>query len=223
MDKIKATGKFVLLLTVSSIVTLFISERASNLYIYIPKLHEPSKICPFHIPEETITPLHKTMHFLVSAFMDQRVKGFDIRIIGIFRRDSIQPLYCLFCCEGQLSNTTTSKILQHSDNFGFPFVATDVMCQIPQNCSATHVGLVTKSFNQTAFAAYKQTWLPIRNLKTEEDEEKRLQFNFTVCVSNLYGDYNNVLQLAQSLEMYRSVTKPNSLSVQFLVCHCLKN
>ncbi|CAB1457558.1 unnamed protein product [Pleuronectes platessa] len=35
------------------------------------------------------------------------------------------------------------------------------------------------------------------------DVEEKLQFNFTVCISNLFGDYNNVLQFAQTLEMYR--------------------
>ncbi|XP_034432941.1 glycosyltransferase family 92 protein F13G3.3-like [Hippoglossus hippoglossus] len=48
--------------------------------------------------DKTITPLKDTKHLLVSAFMDQRVQGFDIRIIGLFRIDSIQPLHCRFCC-----------------------------------------------------------------------------------------------------------------------------
>ncbi|CAB1454508.1 unnamed protein product [Pleuronectes platessa] len=117
-------------------------------------------------PAETITPLNDTKHLLVSAFMDQRVKGFDIRIIAIFRRDSIKPLHCHFCCEGFSSITTPAKIPESE-------------------------------------IASKQIWLPIRNRKTNMDEKEKLQFNFTVCISNLFGDYNNVLQFAQALEMYR--------------------
>uniref|UniRef100_A0A3B4UJI2 Glycosyltransferase family 92 protein n=1 Tax=Seriola dumerili TaxID=41447 RepID=A0A3B4UJI2_SERDU len=159
------------------------------------------KACPYYISEQTITPLNNTKHFQVSAYMDQRVKGLDIRIIGIFRRDSIQPLHCLFCCADYVSSTTTpATILQHPDNFGFPFVTTDVMCRIPQNCNATHVTLQTQPGSVTQS---DQIWLPIKNKKTNRKEEEKFQFNFTVCISNLFGDYNNVLQFAQTLEMYR--------------------
>nr|XP_019953450.1 PREDICTED: uncharacterized protein LOC109636271 [Paralichthys olivaceus] len=158
------------------------------------------KTCPFHVSDQTITPLNDTKHLLVSAFMDQRVKGFDIRIIGIFRRDSIQPLHCRFCCAGFLSITTPANILQHTDHFGFAFATTDVMCPIPENCNATHVTLLTQP---ESGIAPKQIWLPIRNRKTNVDEEAKLQFNFTVCISNLFADYNNVLQFAQTLEMYK--------------------
>ncbi|XP_074517618.1 uncharacterized protein LOC141783920 isoform X1 [Sebastes fasciatus] len=203
MDKAKDfKGKFFLLFIVTSIFILCITVRIPRMtYSATPKPRDALKNCPFRISEQTITPLKNTKHLLVSAYMDQRVKGFDIRIIGIFRRDSIQPLYCLFCCAGHLSSTTPpTTILQHSDNFGFPFVTTDVMCQIPQNCNATHVSLLTQPGRENVF---NQTWLPIRNQKTKGKEEKKFQFDFTVCVSNLFGDYNNVLQFAQTLEMYR--------------------
>uniref|UniRef100_UPI0037E80E5E glycosyltransferase family 92 protein F13G3.3-like isoform X2 n=1 Tax=Semicossyphus pulcher TaxID=241346 RepID=UPI0037E80E5E len=102
--------------------------------------------------------------------------------------------------ESFLSHTTPANILQHSDNYGFPFVTTDVMCPIPKQCSATHVALQTQPGGAEVS---NQLWLPIRNQKTSENEDKKLQFNFTVCVSNLFGGYNNVLQFAQTLEMYR--------------------
>ncbi|KAF1374676.1 hypothetical protein PFLUV_G00231570 [Perca fluviatilis] len=200
MDKAKILKwKFLLLSTL--IFILWYTVRSPRTYRDIPQPHGPPKTCPLRISEQTITPLNNTKHFLVSAYMDQREKGLDIRIIGIFKRDSIQPLYCLFCCAGQLSNKTSpATILQHSDNFGFPFVTTDVMCQIPENCMATHVSVLTQPDSGMVF---NQTLLPIRNQKTSEKEEKKLQFDFTVCISNLFGDYNNVLQFAQTLEMYR--------------------
>ena len=194
MDKLRR--KFLLIFFTGFIVVLFLTVKTPTTYRSIPKPRGPSAECPPWISEDSITPLNGTKHLLVSAYMDQRVKGFDIRIIGMFKRDSIQPLYCLFCCAGWLSTTTPATISQHSDNFGFPFVTTDVMCPIPENCTATHVSLLTKP---DRVGVFNQPWLPIRNKK----EENKLQFDFTVCVSNLFGDYNNVLQFAQTLEMYR--------------------
>ncbi|XP_062296188.1 uncharacterized protein LOC134000735 [Scomber scombrus] len=194
--------KFFCLITSIVIYIIIITTlRAPGINKSVPKPWGPPRICPVHFSEQTITPLNNTKHLLVSAYMDQRVNGLDIRIIGIFRRDSIQPLHCFFCCVDHLSRTRIpATILQHSDNFGFPFVTTDVMCQIPQNCKATHVTLLPQS---EKVISPEQIWLPIRNQKTNGKEKRKLQFNFTVCISNLFGDYNNVLQFAQTLEMYR--------------------
>ncbi|XP_055361846.1 glycosyltransferase family 92 protein F13G3.3-like isoform X2 [Betta splendens] len=67
------------------------------------------------------------------------------------------------------------------------------------NCDATHVALLTQPDNVKDL---NQTWLPIRN-KVATKKEDDFEFDFTVCVSNLFGGYNNVLQFAQTLEMYR--------------------
>ncbi|XP_054469193.1 uncharacterized protein LOC129102982 isoform X2 [Anoplopoma fimbria] len=192
--------KFFFLFIVTLIFILCIAVRTPRTYRAVPEPRGALNTCPLQISGRTITPLNNTKHLLVSAYMDQRVEGLDLRIIGIFKRDSIQPLHCVFCCAGHLSSTTPGTILQHSDNFGFPYVTTDVMCQIPQNCNTTHVSLLTQPGRVSVF---NQTWLPIRNQKTKGKKEEKLQFNFTVCISNLFGDYNNVLQFAQTLEMYR--------------------
>ncbi|KAG1928057.1 glycosyltransferase family 92 protein [Pimephales promelas] len=42
-------------------------------------------------------------------------------------------------------------------------------------------------------------YLPIRNKVARET----FKFNFTICISNLFGDYNNALQFAQTIEMYK--------------------
>ncbi|XP_068455803.1 beta-1,4-galactosyltransferase galt-1-like [Clinocottus analis] len=200
MDKPKRIkGKFFFLFIVTLVFILCIAARTRRTYGSVPRPQLAPDACPSRISERTITPLGDTKHFLVSAYMDQREAGFDVRIIGIFKIDSIRPLSCAFCCAGRLSSTAPGTILQHPDRFGFPYVTTDVMCRIPPKCSATHVRLLTEpgKGNQS-----NQTWLPIRNQKTKSKEDK-FQFNFTVCVSNLFGDYNNVLQFAQTLEMYR--------------------
>ncbi|KAF7646183.1 hypothetical protein LDENG_00191990, partial [Lucifuga dentata] len=70
---------------------------------------------------------------------------------------------------------------------------------IPKDCKATQVTLQPEKDDNVL----RSSLLPIRNQKTSENEIQKLQFNFTVCISNLFGEYNNVLQFAQSLEMYR--------------------
>lgn len=197
MDKGRVKLNHFVIFTIIFIIVLIVTLRLPSVNKPIPKPKGPPPACPTVIAEATITPLRNTKHLLVSAFMDQRVHGFDIRIIGIFRRDSIKTLFCLFCCKDRLSATTWTTILPHSDNFGFPYITTDVMCPIPKDCDAMHVTLVTE---EKIVRDLHETWLPIRNLKTEE---KILKYNFTVCVSSLFARYNNVLQFTQSLEMYR--------------------
>lgn len=132
--------------------------------------------------------------------MDQRFRGFDIRIIGLFKRDSIAPLSCVFCCKGQPSARTSASILEHSDNYGFPYITTDVVCPMPEDCEARHVTLVAEQDNNEDV---DHTWLPIRNIFTKDNKGKILKYNFTVCISTMFDNYNNVLQFTQSLEIYR--------------------
>lgn len=205
MDKWKKFSRRFFVIAVIIVIVTVVAVRLPKTFRSNPAPVRMRRLipnsCPLRISDQTITPLSNTKHLLVSAFMDQRVKDLDIRIISIFRRDSIQPLHCLFCCAGQLSNTTTqAHIEEHPDNFGFPFATTDVMCQFPANCRATHVSLLTQPDSEKKT---EQIWLPIRNLKTDEGEGERFQFDFTVCISNLFG-FNNALQYAQTLEMYRS-------------------
>ncbi|KAM4624695.1 uncharacterized protein ACJ7VT_003238 isoform 1-T3 [Polymixia lowei] len=202
MDKWREKkGKFFFLVVSVGIFIVIIGVRSPQTYKSAPNPRKALPQFPYQTPDQTITRLDQTKHLLVSAYMDRRVKGWDVRIIGIFRRDSIRPLYCVFCCLNNLSRSNVpANIIEHSDNFGFPFVTTDVMCQIPRGCSATHV---TLSPDSDMVKVSNQTFLPIGNQEPSGQEEENPQFNFVVCVSNLFGDYNNVLQFAQTLEMYR--------------------
>ncbi|XP_028996032.1 beta-1,4-galactosyltransferase galt-1-like isoform X2 [Betta splendens] len=195
--KYSTNTKYILLFIIVCLVISLALERIPDTYRKFMPPYKSMLMCSSQISDQTITPLDNTKHFMVSAFMDQRVKGFDIRIISIFRRDSIQPLHCLFCCVDHLSDTTPATVLVHSDHFDFPYGATDVMCQIPHNCNATHVTLMPHTMR-----SMNPMWLPLRNKKTHE-KYTSFEFNFTVCISALFGGYNNVLQFAQTLEIYR--------------------
>ncbi|CAN9502439.1 unnamed protein product [Ophioblennius macclurei] len=207
MDKAKASKKMLLFLFMSSLVLIaFISMKISSpSFNHDPRHRGPisNAECPHLVSRQTITPVNDTRHFLLSGYMDQRVKGVDVRIISIFKKDSIQPLHCLFCCDGALSSTTKASVLPHHESFGFPYVTTDVTCRIPPDCNATHVTLVTDALREDSLKSTNQTWLPLRNRNKHLSDREKLKFNFTVCISSLFGDYDNALQFVQTLEMYR--------------------
>ncbi|XP_041956268.1 uncharacterized protein LOC121715037 [Alosa sapidissima] len=163
-------------------------------------------------PTDTITPIPGSRHLMVSAFKDHR-QGRVIRVISIICRQELQPLYCVLCANDDananadynaitdakaLSRCTTSpaEVDVHSDNFGFPFVTSDVFCTSESLKQATHVSITT---NQTVI--HNLTFLLIQNQKVKES----FRYNFTICISNLFGEYNNALQFAQTMEVYKLI------------------
>uniref|UniRef100_A0A8C7GLG6 Glycosyltransferase family 92 protein n=1 Tax=Oncorhynchus kisutch TaxID=8019 RepID=A0A8C7GLG6_ONCKI len=127
---------------------------------------------PHHISDQSITPVNDTKHFMVGAYKEHRLEGSSVRIISIFRRDSVQPLYCVFYCGTHWANGMKAEVQMHSDHFG--------ICHF--------------KYMYTSIQIYKLT---------PSSEEEEFQSNFTVCWSNLFGNNNNVLQVTQTLEMYK--------------------
>lgn len=142
-----------------------------------------------------ITPINGSKHFMVSAFIDHRLDGV-IRVISIINRNSLQPLYCVYCSTEHDCRTVQTDVQIHTDHFSFPYGASDVICKGKHMQNATHV-LITAD-NKDSLDP-KMEYLPIRNKVARET----FKFNFTICISNLFGDYNNVLQFAQTMEMYK--------------------
>lgn len=208
MDKWKKLRRQFVVFSISISIFVVVVVTFLGTYRVVPlpiprpfrNLRHITNACPIRLADQTITPIKHTRHLLVSAYMDRRMKDHNVRIIGMFKRDTIPSLYCAFCCEGQLSNTTPAQMKENPDNFGFTFGTTNVMCQIPKDCSATHVTLLTQ---QDGAEDPSQVWLPIRNQEAGGTKETTMLFNFTVCISNLF-ELNNALQYAQTLEMYRS-------------------
>uniref|UniRef100_A0A8C7S7K4 Glycosyltransferase family 92 protein n=1 Tax=Oncorhynchus mykiss TaxID=8022 RepID=A0A8C7S7K4_ONCMY len=156
-----------------------------------------------HISDQSITPVNDTKHFMVGAYKEHRLEGSSVRIISIFRRDSVQPLYCVFYCGTHWANGMKAEVQMHSDHFGtchFLFGFSPALTHLNQHPNQRNKGL-GDSLITDAELAQNQTFLHIQNLVKREEEE--FQFNFTVCWSNLFGDYNNVLQVTQTLEMYK--------------------
>ncbi|XP_031648113.1 uncharacterized protein LOC109879734 [Oncorhynchus kisutch] len=161
---------------------------------------------PHHISDQSITPVNDTKHFMVGAYKEHRLEGSSVRIISIFRRDSVQPLYCVFYCGTHWANGMKAEVQMHSDHFGIChllFGFSPALTHLNQHPNQRKglgdslIGLLTFD----AELAQNQTFLRIQNLVKREEEE--FQSNFTVCWSNLFGNNNNVLQVTQTLEMYK--------------------
>ena len=163
------------------------------------------------LPPDTITPIPGSRHLMVSAFKDHRLGG-AIRVISIICRQELQPLYCVLCANanakanGALGQCISlrARVYLHRDGFGFgfgygigfgfPFVTSDVLCLSPMLQQATHVSI-------TANLYASLTFLSIQNQEVKES----FKYNFTVCISNLFGEYNNALQFAQTMEVYKLI------------------
>ncbi|NXX52004.1 GALT1 galactosyltransferase, partial [Tricholaema leucomelas] len=141
-----------------------------------------------------ITPLKDNRTFIVSPYFDNRERKLT-RVIGIVHHNEVKELYCWFCChpDGKIY-VSRADIDVHSDRFEFPYGATDIVCLEPENCDPTHV-----SIHQFPRGDIDQ--LPRFEIKNRKAEP--FPVDFTVCISTMFGNYNNVLQFIQSMEMYR--------------------
>ncbi|CAM4715646.1 unnamed protein product [Leuciscus chuanchicus] len=119
-----------------------------------------------------------------------------IRVISIINRNSLQPLYCVYCSTEHDCRTVPADVQIHTDHFSFPYGASDVICKGKHMQNSKHVLMTTDKKDSVD---PKMEYLPIRNKVARET----FKFNFTICISNLFGDYNNVLQFAQTMEMYK--------------------
>uniref|UniRef100_A0A8C2D4B2 Glycosyltransferase family 92 protein n=1 Tax=Cyprinus carpio TaxID=7962 RepID=A0A8C2D4B2_CYPCA len=193
-------GKVLLSLLIVNIIGILVLVHM-NSHTYYIQAPETIKALPpnnkFKIPEASflITPIKDSKHFMVSAFIDHRLDGV-IRVISIINRNSLQPLYCVYCSAEQVCRTVHTEVQIHRDHFSFPYGASDVICKGKHIQNATHVIITTDKKDS---ADLKIEYLPIKNKAVQET----FKFNFTVCISNLFGDYNNVLQFAQTMEMYK--------------------
>nr|XP_015222072.1 PREDICTED: uncharacterized protein LOC102694640 [Lepisosteus oculatus]XP_015222073.1 PREDICTED: uncharacterized protein LOC102694640 [Lepisosteus oculatus]XP_015222075.1 PREDICTED: uncharacterized protein LOC102694640 [Lepisosteus oculatus]XP_015222076.1 PREDICTED: uncharacterized protein LOC102694640 [Lepisosteus oculatus] len=184
----------VLALLVIGLVWLSYNQRKLRPVHFLVPGPKHSLPCPNYPLEETIYPIKDTNHFILSAYEDHREKRLT-RVIGIVHRHNLEPLSCIFCCEKSSNFQTRALIDIHTDHFGFPFATTDLLCEENPECNASHVTIEREERKRGG-----RLFLPIRNReKTEGD----FPYEFTVCISNLFGDYNNALQFIQTMEVYK--------------------
>ncbi|KAK9970657.1 hypothetical protein ABG768_026583 [Culter alburnus] len=191
MDKRTFKTFLALSCTITIIFTLILTYTSNySLSQYMVPFYNVPKIAEAF---NSITPIKDSEHFMVSAFIDHRLDGV-IRVISIIKRNNLQPLYCVYCNTVHDCKTVQADVQIHSDHFGFPFHVSDVICEGKHMENATHVLISTKDSDNN-----NTEYLPIKNRVSTNT----FKFDFTVCISNLFGEYNNVLQFAQTMEMYK--------------------
>ncbi|XP_045567784.1 uncharacterized protein [Salmo salar] len=152
--------------------------------------------CPLHTANETITPVKGSTHLMVSAYQDHREEG-ATRIIEMVNRDRPMSLYCVLCCLGHAPQVAPAAVVTHSVHYGYPYVAADMLCLEEPGCHATHVTLGTSLDIQDTL---NRTFLSIQNRERREED---FPFYLTMCMSSMFGDYNNVQQFVQTMEFYK--------------------
>ncbi|KAJ1146199.1 hypothetical protein NDU88_012479 [Pleurodeles waltl] len=147
------------------------------------------------IANSTITALNGTRTFVIAAYYDNRSTNL-VRIIGIVHYEETKDLYCWFHCRSKNSNVTIIKarIDMHSDRFGFPYGTADIVCPEPLDCDPQYVSI---HWSQEGDCER----IPMFEIRNRHPEP--LSANFTVCISTMFGNYSNVLQFVQSIEMYK--------------------
>ncbi|NP_001116761.1 glycosyltransferase family 92 protein isoform X1 [Danio rerio] len=189
-------NKFIVLLLLSFMATIIgtlILKHKDNQTI---KTHLTNSTIKIQEASYSITPIKDSEHFMVSAFIDHRLDG-AIRVISIIKRNNLQPLYCVYCTTEHDCKTVETEVQIHTDHFGFPFHVSDVICKGKNMQSASHVLITTHPTKH--LYNINMEYLPINNNLVTDN----FKYNFTVCISNLFGSYNNVLQFAQTMEMYK--------------------
>ncbi|XP_077334408.1 beta-1,4-galactosyltransferase galt-1-like [Lithobates pipiens] len=143
------------------------------------------------IATDTITALDNRT-FIISPYYDPR-SGQSVQVIAILHV-SVKELYCIFHCSSNQNVFIRAEIDFHRDSFGFPYGMANLLCTEPSGCDYTYM-----SFSSSITTNTSQNLLfEVRNRPPQP-----ISSNFTVCISTLYGNYNNVLQVIQSIEMYK--------------------
>ncbi|XP_066435844.1 uncharacterized protein [Eleutherodactylus coqui] len=146
------------------------------------------------ISRDTITPLGNNKTFVISAYYDGR-QSRSVRVLTIMHGEDVQELYCWFHCMNDTGFVSVRATIEvHSQWFGFQYGPADVVCPEPSNCSSHHISI---HWSNTKNISH----VPVFEIKNRNPQP--FSANFTVCISTMFGNQENILQFVQSLEMYR--------------------
>ncbi|KAM9324225.1 glycosyltransferase family 92 protein F13G3.3-like [Gastrophryne carolinensis] len=185
------------LLSLSAVAILFCFYILSDEPDILIGTRTPVNLCNSNrLSTDTITPLEDGWTFVISPNYDGREEGKPmVRVLSIMHYREVKELYCWFCCQtNRYIQISKAKLDKHSDRFGFSYVATDLLCKEPPDCNAKYLSVHPSSSGDLS----KMPLFQIRNRDTGP-----FTANFTVCISTMFGNFSNVLQFIQSMEMYR--------------------
>ncbi|OCT66996.1 beta-1,4-galactosyltransferase galt-1 [Xenopus laevis] len=145
------------------------------------------------LPRDTITPLKDNRTYIIAPYYDNRQRNI-IRTLGIVHHSEVKELYCYFFCVNTTVLQVKATIDLHKDRFDFVYGLADIICDDPVGCSSTHVA-IDRSPTENISDLIN---FPIQNRVRGKPTAK-----FTVCFSAMFGNYSNVLQFIQTIEMYK--------------------
>ncbi|XP_068122212.1 uncharacterized protein [Hyperolius riggenbachi] len=160
-------------------------------YIHLPSYMKSGLQLQPPVARDPITALNSQV-FIISPYYDPR-PGPSVRVIAIIH-ESVKEIYCLFHCLFNETVSVRASIDLHSDRFGFPYGTADLMCKEPSECSYKCMSFQTPNSTVTM----EKILFEVKNHPFPS-----VSSNFTVCISSIFGGYNNVLQMVQSIEMYK--------------------
>ncbi|XP_051788256.1 uncharacterized protein LOC114656994 isoform X4 [Erpetoichthys calabaricus] len=144
---------------------------------------------------------HPTSHKFVafSAFLDDRDSNSVspvIRVIGLNNLYHKEKVYCHVRCDSGIYSVQAMEPVLSND-IGVPSGESDMICE--NRCgSASLIDIaVSTKHNHSAMEG------SVKILNTKEGRPTEFQHGLTICINKVLDEYTNVLQLIQSIEMYR--------------------
>ncbi|XP_073514022.1 uncharacterized protein [Phyllobates terribilis] len=163
-----------------------------SFYINQPEWKNPRIIRPDrNVSTEPITAVGNRT-FIIAPYYDPR-EDKTVHVLAIVHV-SVTRLYCSFHCLQEQTVLVRGQIDIHSDRFGFQYGTADILCMEPRNCEYNYISIQESNSTREG----NNIMFKVRNHHPES-----YTVNFTVCISTLFGQYNNVLQMMQGIEMYR--------------------
>uniref|UniRef100_A0A8C5PKX4 Glycosyltransferase family 92 protein n=1 Tax=Leptobrachium leishanense TaxID=445787 RepID=A0A8C5PKX4_9ANUR len=166
------------------------------IYIYSEHYQRKAERRTLNVRESTsaITALGDKRTFILSPYYDPRGRTPSVRVLVIIHR-RVKKLYCWFHCDYNSSVSVRAHINHHRDWFHYAYGTAALLCEEPPDCPYRYISIHwSKGQNITHLPRFE-----VRN----RPPPAAPSVNFTVCISTMYGNYNNVLQTIQSLEMYK--------------------
>ncbi|KAJ1146196.1 hypothetical protein NDU88_012476 [Pleurodeles waltl] len=164
-------------------------------------IQQQDSACENNVAEATITPVDSTNTYVIAAYLDFR-GGRSVRLLGITQRSESNELFCLFCYVNS-TYRVHAEMQVHADHFNFPYGTTDLLCDLQDDFIPPLVAVSSESDSREVPSVVP--YLKINNIQEQLANAPPTDFDheFVVCISTMFGEYNNVLQFVQAMEMYR--------------------
>ncbi|XP_056131890.1 coiled-coil-helix-coiled-coil-helix domain containing 3a [Lampris incognitus] len=153
--------------------------------------HQSTNPWGVEVTSSPFTYIKGSKTLLLNAFYEHRMANASIRLLGIiWRKEDKLHFHCVLCCndEEQLV-PVKAELTTHNSHYFFPYGTGDFLCQIPHGCQPRYAGLVSE-----AGSLDNVTFLPVLG---QVQRQTGFPLNFTVCLSTMFNNYDNVLQFIQ--------------------------